>query len=479
MPTWTRLISPKALRGADVAVMALAFLVALVFSGRQGNPGGVSELLAVSIKLSNLLLFVTFAAAWHLVFAAHGLYRSHRIAKMGSEWLEIVKAVGLGTALLSLTTFVLDVSAVTRTFIGLFGVVALCGTLGMRSGLGWLLGKARQRGRNLRRVVIVGCGPRGAALGRALWQRPELGYLLVGYIDDAPPPPNPLHTNPERLLGSLADIDRVLRDETVDEVFITLPVKSFYATIARIVERCEQAGLIVRMPADVFELSLAKSKVDYLNGAPILTVETPRPEPTELALKRLLDLAGAALAVVVLAPILIAVAVVIKLGSLGPLLFVQERIGLDGRPFRLLKFRTMVVDAQARLDELETHNEVEGAAFKMKDDPRVTRVGRLLRRFSIDELPQFLNVISGDMSLVGPRPLPVRDVERFDARWLRRRFTVKPGLTCLWQVYGRHEISFQHWMELDLQYVDHWSLSLDCQILAKTMPAVLRGVGAS
>ena len=479
MPTWTRRISPNALRGADLALMAAAFLVALVASAHQGSPMEVTEFLAVRIKLSNLLLFVVFAAAWHLIFASCGLYRSHRIGQMAGEWWEIAKAVALGTALLSVAAVVLDVSAVTRTFLGSFGAAALLGTQGLRSGSRSLLRMVRRRGRNLRRVVIVGCGPRGAALGRAIWQRPELGYLLVGYIDDMPSPANPLHGRPERHLGPLAKVERLLQDGTIDEVFVTLPVKSFYETIAKVVSLGEQSGFIVRIPAEMFELRLAKANVDHLGGINLLTLETPRPTSAQLVVKRLIDIAGAGLVLAVLAPLLVAVAVVIRLDSRGAALFVQKRVGLGGHRFRLFKFRTMVVDAQARLAELEAHNEVDGAAFKMKNDPRVTRLGRILRRFSIDELPQFFNVLTGDMSLVGPRPLPVRDVERFDAPWLHRRFTVKPGLTCLWQVNGRHDVDFQHWMELDLQYVDHWSLSLDWHILARTMPAVLRGVGAS
>ena len=149
------------------------------------------------------------------------------------------------------------------------------------------------------------------------------------------------------------------------------------------------------------------------------------------------------------------------------------------KKFRLFKFRTMALDAEARLQEVEEHNEVRGAAFKMKNDPRVTRAGHILRRLSLDELPQLLNVLKGDMSLVGPRPLPLRDVERFSARWQMRRFSVKPGLTCLWQANGRHQIGFDHWMELDLQYIDHWSLKLDFEIIMKTIPTVLRGTGAS
>ncbi|MGH7829518.1 MAG: sugar transferase, partial [Candidatus Binatia bacterium] len=304
-------------------------------------------------------------------------------------------------------------------------------------------------------------------------------YLLLGYIDDGPAPQNPLHGEPEKLLGPLQGFERILEGYEVDEVFIALPIVSYFETVTRIITVCETLGLVVRIPAELFELRLAKADVDYLDETAILTLQTGTPPSFGFALKRAIDVACSTVALTLLLPILAVVAIAIKLESKGPVFFRQERIGLGRKKFRLVKFRTMVSDAEARLQELERHNEVRGAAFKIKDDPRVTRVGRILRKFSLDELPQFFNVLKGDMSLVGPRPLPVRDVERFDARWQKRRFSVKPGITCLWQANGRHEISFEHWMELDLQYIDSWSLKLDFDILMKTIPAVFRGTGAS
>ena len=195
--------------------------------------------------------------------------------------------------------------------------------------------------------------------------------------------------------------------------------------------------------------------------------------------KRLFDLVLSFIALVVLAPLLVAVAIGIRIASPGPILYRARRVGLNQTLFTMYKFRTMRVDAEERIKELEEQNEVDGAAFKIKNDPRITRVGKTLRKLSIDELPQLFDVIRGDMSLVGPRPLPIRDVERFDKTWQKRRFSVKPGLTCLWQVNGRHQIDFEHWMELDLQYVDNWTLSMDLDILLKTVPAVLKGTGAT
>jgi len=478
MPHFKRQILLNAFRFADVAVMAIAFTIGLVASAERMSMD-VEEFLAVRVKLSNILLFIGFAVVWHLNFCAQGLYRSRRIGLIRVEWVEVTKAVLLGTLLLAALALLFRMSAIGRTFLVTFFAVVLPATVIMRSGLRFVLGGVRQKGRNLRNAVIVGCGPRGARIGRELRNRPDLGYLILGYVDDIAAPQSALHNGKEKLLGTLGEFEQILKTQEVDEVFVALTVKSYYETIARIITLCEQLGVTVRMPAEMFELHLAKSAVDYLDDSAFLTLRPVQESAPCLAIKRAIDVVGAAIALVVLAPVFALMAIAVKLDSRGPVFFVQERVGLTRRKFRTIKFRTMVTDAEERIKDLEAKNEVHGAAFKMRNDPRVTRVGRVLRKLSLDELPQFLNVLRGDMSLVGPRPLPTRDVERFDEQWQKRRFSVKPGLTCLWQVNGRHNISFEHWMELDLQYIDNWSLKLDFEILMKTIPAVLRGSGAS
>ena len=197
-----------------------------------------------------------------------------------------------------------------------------------------------------------------------------------------------------------------------------------------------------------------------------------------LEIKRLLDFCISLVLIIILLPFFLLIAAAIKFSSLGPVLFIQDRVGLNKRRFRLYKFRTMVPDAETKLDELEHLNEVSGPVFKIKEDPRITKIGKFLRRTSLDEIPQLFNVLKGDMSLVGPRPLPERDYNGFNADWHRRRFSVRPGMTCLWQIKGRSNVTFNEWMEMDLQYIDGWSLWLDLKILAKTIPAVVRGSGA-
>jgi exopolysaccharide biosynthesis polyprenyl glycosylphosphotransferase len=260
---------------------------------------------------------------------------------------------------------------------------------------------------------------------------------------------------------------------------ICLPLRSQYETIARLITVATEMGLIVRMPADFFELKLARAEVEHLDKIPMVTLSEPTPSSLGLLVKRTLDVVFTSVALVLSAPLFLITAIAIKLESPGPVFFGQERVGLGRRKFRMWKFRSMVRDAESQLAKLEQLNEVKGAAFKIRHDPRVTRVGQLLRKLSLDELPQLVNVLVGEMSLVGPRPLPLRDVERIPNGWQMRRFSMKPGITCLWQVNGRHKIDFDHWMELDLQYIDNWSPGLDLEIMMKTLPAVLRGTGAS
>jgi len=274
-------------------------------------------------------------------------------------------------------------------------------------------------------------------------------------------------------------VEEILASLPADEVIIALPVRSQYRTIARIIAAAEDRGLMVRIPTSLFELRLSKATVDHLDDLPMITLQPPMSSSDFLVVKRLLDIAVSFAALVLLFPLFLLIAALIRLDSRGSVLFFQERVGQGMKRFRIVKFRTMVPEAEARMRELEASNEVAGAAFKMKNDPRVTRLGRALRKLSLDELPQFWNVLKGDMSLVGPRPLPVRDFLKFEKRAQRRRFSVKPGLTCIWQVNGRHEIGFDEWMDLDLEYIDNWSLGLDLEIILKTLPAVLRGTGAN
>jgi exopolysaccharide biosynthesis polyprenyl glycosylphosphotransferase len=274
------------------------------------------------------------------------------------------------------------------------------------------------------------------------------------------------------------ELNSVIAHHPVDEVLVALPIDRYRPLVDAIVRQCEEQGIIVRVRTEMFNLQIARSHLDDLQGVPVLTIQSGPSDGWQLVAKRFIDILASTGLLITLAPLFAIVTLLIRLDSPGPVFFGQERIGFNKRRFRMLKFRTMVAEADRQQDMLEHLNEAEGPVFKIKNDPRITRVGKFLRRFSIDELPQLFNVLKGDMSLVGPRPLPVRDVDRIDVQWHKRRFSIKPGITCLWQVNGRSNIGFDDWVRMDLDYIDKWSLGLDRLILMKTIPAVFRGPGA-
>jgi exopolysaccharide biosynthesis polyprenyl glycosylphosphotransferase len=255
-------------------------------------------------------------------------------------------------------------------------------------------------------------------------------------------------------------------------------MKVYSRKAPKIISVCQEQGIIVRSLLDVFIPELTQSKIEQLENESVFTIYPGKMDGFPVLTKRALDFSISLILIIILSPLFIITALLIKLTSPGPVFFIQERMGLNKRRIRIYKFRTMVANAEQKLAEFEHLNEVSGPVFKIKDDPRITRVGRFLRKTSIDELPQLLNVLKGDMSLVGPRPLPVRDYNGFDQDWHRRRLSVRPGITCLWQINGRSSVPFEKWMELDMEYIDHWSLWLDFKILTKTIPAVLNGSGA-
>jgi exopolysaccharide biosynthesis polyprenyl glycosylphosphotransferase len=335
--------------------------------------------------------------------------------------------------------------------------------------------RVRRARRVVCRVIMVGSGPRAAAMWAELRGHPRVPCELVGIFDTENAAPHGAFA--DRSVAPLAELERALMHTVVDQVVIALPVRSCYAEIEQTIRICERAGVQSSVPADVFRPTLAQPRFERTGNVHVVAMHVV-PGDWQVAVKRGLDLVGALVGLVLLAPVYAVIAIAVKVSSPGAVIFAQERYGLHKRRFRMLKFRTMVSDAEQRQADLEQLNEAVGPVFKIKDDPRVTRVGRFLRRSSLDELPQLWNVLRGDMSLVGPRPLPLRDVGRFDEPWLMRRFSVQPGITCLWQISGRSSLGFEDWIRLDLQYIDNWSLALDARILMRTFPAVFKGVGA-
>lgn len=277
----------------------------------------------------------------------------------------------------------------------------------------------------------------------------------------------------------VAELESALKDHSISRVLFAVRHVHF-GRIEEAVQACETVGVEAWIAADFFETAIARPTFDVMGGKLMLVFHSTPQASWELLFKGALDRIGAAILLVLSSPAWLVAIVGIRFGSRGPIFFKQERAGLYGKPFTMWKFRTMHTDAESRREELEAHNEMDGPVFKIKHDPRIFAFGRWLRRMSIDELPQLINVLRGEMSLVGPRPLPVYEINRIEKHAQRRRLSVKPGLTCLWQVTGRNGIkNFDEWVALDLKYIDNWSLWLDVKILAQTVPAVLRGAGAS
>ena len=433
--------------------------------------------LANPLPTGQFFFLLAIIFLWHTIFFFFGLYTSRRMTGTIREALRVLKATTLGTAALIPIYGLLPVTATYAAdrFFLLFWLLLTILAVAVRWTLRLALILARLAGRNLRFVLIVGSNPRACSLARELERKREFGYRIVGFLDSENRAPEEKIT----LLGRLEDFSRIIRTTVIDEVVIALPVKSYYDKIQEIIDIAETQGIIVRFLSEFFSTKIAQTRTESFPGFSIVTLASGPQGDLKLLTKRAMDLAVSTAILLITLPMMIGIAIAIKLDDGGPVLFTQKRIGYNKRIFTMYKFRTMIENAETLQAALEQQNEMDGAAFKIRDDPRITPVGRWLRKTSLDELPQLFNVLLGDMSLVGPRPLPVRDYEEFHEDWHRRRFSVKPGITCTWQVSGRNDIPFERWMEMDMEYIDTWSLTGDLKILLKTIPAVLRGTGAA
>jgi exopolysaccharide biosynthesis polyprenyl glycosylphosphotransferase len=464
----------------DLLIMAAAFALAAWLSFTRQN-GGISfeQFFEMRIKVQNFVLFLGFLYLWRMLFSANGLYRSMRLTTRSLEIKSVINAASLGTAVLFIASFVFNIRMMTPHFLALFWTadtaMTILSRLMIRKTLAWV----RVRGRNLRYVLIAGTNQRALRFARDIESRPELGYRLLGFVETDWRENDEFNGSGYRVVSDFDGFSSFIREKVVDEVVICLPIKSFYDRIKLMATLCAEQGIIVRYLSDFFNLELVQSERDVFAGRPITSHYTGAMQGWQIYLKRLLDVVVSSLALLLLSPVFLLTALLIKATSPGLIFFIQERVGLNKRRFRLYKFRTMVTDAEQRQAELEHLNEASGPVFKIKNDPRITPLGKLLRKLSVDEIPQLWNVLKGDMSLVGPRPLPVRDYKGFNEDWHRRRFSVRPGITCLWQVNGRSSVGFDQWMKLDMDYIDQWSLWLDLKILVQTIPAALRGSGAA
>jgi exopolysaccharide biosynthesis polyprenyl glycosylphosphotransferase len=412
-----------------------------------------------------------------LLFAA-GAYKSRRTLGLKDEVALVARTSVFGSLVLTSVVFGARFDFISRPFLIIFAIVNLLFLIAERVTVRVVARRVRVLGFNFRTAVLVGDTPRARAMARLVHEHPWWGLKLVGLIKERPDEPDTGSTAQGiPVLGSLQDFPRILTEMPIDEVILTVD-RGDLEKLESIFLLCEEMGIKTRLVLDFFPHVLARVELEELQGTPLLTFSTTPKDDLALLAKRAVDVAlSLVIGALCIVPLAVA-ALLIKLTSKGPILFRQTRCGLNGRPFTLLKLRTMVDGAEERLLEVAHLNEHEGPIFKAAKDPRLTFFGRIIRRFSFDEFPQLWNVLRGEMSLVGPRPPLPEEVARYE-RWQRRRLSMKPGVTGLWQVSGRNDIpNFDEWLALDLAYIDNWSLSLDAKILLRTIPTVLTGRGA-
>jgi len=449
------------LLGAFVAAYALRVLL----NGPLGRDAG---------PLSHYLwLLGLIMPVWLVLLAGLGGYGLGWTTR-SRTWL-VARVSGIGLLLLTAVLFFAQESDVNRSLLLLFTGVSAVG-LGVERTLvlAWL---RRRRGERWSHVaVVVGTDERAERLIASLRRYPEAGWLVRGCLTVDP-------TEAVRsvagvpVIGTLQDLPDLLQEDVVvDEVFFAVPADRL-DRLTDALEACENLGVDARVLVDLYRPAHAHAYVEELFTLPFYGVSPTLTRQGALAVKRAIDVVGALLVLVLTLPLLLVVSLLIRISSRGPVIFRQVRSGFHGRAFHMYKLRTMVADAELRRNEVLHLNEMDGPVFKATDDPRRTRLGRLIRRYSVDELPQLVNVIKGEMSLVGPRPLPLYEASRIKGVQ-RRRLSMRPGLSGLWQTRGRSAVDFEEWMRMDLEYVDQWSLALDLRILLVTIPVVLRGTGA-
>ncbi len=459
----------RLLQTLDVLIATLSYLVVVQIIGHTWQ-----------VPVDGLVKYLLITPIIALLSILAGLTRKPRLHNQSvfnyirfSARYTVIVLGGLLTILLPF-----NIGDVERSLIVGYGSVAFLFLLANRMFLSWYYLSGRiENEENFLKVLIVGSGPRSKKMIDSYAENSDWGIEIVGILD--PQPDFKATANSSRLTPRpLAELSDILGKEVVDEVIICTP-RSLADEITVVAEACEEYGICLKYMADLFETESKEVTLQASGNIPVLTFEPVKQDELKLIVKRVLDLLIVLIAMPFMLPLFIFVGLAIKLTSPGPVFFVQQRVGLNKRKFNLIKFRSMHVNAEAQMAEIEHLNEADGPIFKIQNDPRITPFGRFIRRTSIDELPQLINVLLGQMSLIGPRPMSLRDVDKFSLGVQRKRFSVRPGLACLREISGRSALSFERWLELDLKYIDQWSLSLDFKIMLKLIPSVLKGDGAT
>ena len=463
----------------DICLTAAAFIGAY-FIKKDLLPEPFSGLTTAPNYYIVLLMTIII---WYVTFSLFDLYASYRKQNFARIFWNMVKAVSTGMLVLTLCMYIFKVKDVSRIMIGIFFLLNI-GLLAVSKGLVYrILIHYRQKGFNFRNILIVGSRQRAVDVIDAIGDRLGSGYSVLGCLEIDEAEIGKKVKNGIQVIGTVDHLEKILWDQVVDELIFAMPLKKI-EDADKYIALAEEVGVSVRIIPDwqihklMYKPAIASIQFEEFLGIPTMALSTTSPRHRDLLIKSAFDYAFAAVTLVLSVPFFMAVSLAIKITSKGPVFFKQERSGLNGRLFKVYKFRTMVLDAELKQADIKEMNESDGPVFKIQDDPRIIPyVGRFLRKTGMDELPQLINVLKGEMSLVGPRPPIPSEIEKYDM-WQRRRLSMKPGMTCLWQTTpGRNDMSFKEWMNLDLKYIDHWSLGLDFKILFKTAWVVLKGEG--
>jgi exopolysaccharide biosynthesis polyprenyl glycosylphosphotransferase len=454
-----------AILALDVLVAAAAFVAVLAVGGLGDDVDGQPHKV--------LVLGLVASLVWPFALQSAFVDRVTRPVRVSSFVAQLFLAGAIATVVVTATAFALSVTVSPVTLLACV-LAQFTGVSLFRFSIFATLRLARRRGRNFRNLLVVGSGPRARGVDRLVEQHPEWGYRIIGFIDESGDPVDP--SIPPEKVHKFTDLPSLIRDQVIDEVIAACP-RSVLGSLGPVISICSEVGLPITLLSDIFGDYLPPPKITRFDMMAALNFSPVHHSKIKLAVKRLIDIVGASVILVLSAPIVAVAAVAIRKTSPGPVFFRQSRCGVNGRRFEMLKLRTMVLDAEHQQAAILDLNEMDGPVFKIKGDPRVTKAGAILRRWSIDELPQIWNVLRGDMSLVGPRPPIPREVECYKS-FERRRLSMRPGVTCLWQVNGRNHIDFAGWVKLDIEYIDTWSLANDFKILLRTIPVVLLGTGS-
>ncbi|MBI5191635.1 MAG: sugar transferase [Nitrospirae bacterium] len=454
----------------DVFIIIGCFVASVyIHSLRDGHPVLLYSAESLLAVLSGVLVTICM---YH-----NEVYQSMRT----KGYMTLVREVGVSYlqafGIVTIVIFLFKVRGVGANAMLLYFFCSAPVVLFRRLSAKAVLSELRTKGYNFRYILVVGSGREAVNFAGLIEGYQSWGLRVMGFLAEGGKRSVAVGDSEYPVIGSIEKLDERLRTRTIDEVvFAATEEEMPWDKVRHAMYICEEYGVRVLILPKFFDMRLSSIRVEELGGLQMVTFETGNARLSHRMVKRVMDISVSLAALAVSGPVMAVIALLIKLDSPGPVLFHQKRCGMNGRVFDFLKFRSMRADAEKRKREIETLNEMSGPAFKMKDDPRITRIGKWIRKYSLDELPQLINVLKGDMSIVGPRPPLPSEVERYE-RWQRRRLSVRPGITCLWQVSGRNNIDFDDWVKLDLKYIDNWSLKLDLQLILRTIPTVFKGTG--